>query len=222
MTTAFVEPPLTFPLSWTFGDIQQHLGGIPGSRVRVRPTPGQGTVRDVIEIDQREGRGCELIDGVIVEKTVGYFESALACVLIRWIGNFIDEKNLGIVLGEAGTLRILPGQVRIPDVCFISWDRIPNRELPSEPVPAIVPDLVIEIISPGNTPAEMERKLSDYFEAGVRLVWYIDSLSHSARAWTSIHDCISVDHDGFLEGGDVLPGFRVSLRELFVKASGAA
>ena len=63
--------------------------------------------------------------------------------------------------------------VRIPDVSFVSWDRVPGRKFPSEPVPPLVPDLAVEVISPSNTPKEMDEKLQEYFEKGVRLVWFV-------------------------------------------------
>ncbi len=74
-------------------------------------------------------RICELIDGVLVEKTMGYIESILAVYIARKIGDFVDAHKLGIVLGEAGTLRILPRQVRIPDVSFISWEKVSRRQI---------------------------------------------------------------------------------------------
>ena len=113
---------------------------------------------------------------------------------------------------------ILPHQVRIPDVCFISWDHFPNRQLPSEPIPALAPDLAIEVLSKSNTQAEMQRKLRDYFTAGVRLVWYIDPRTRSAKSYTAENQCVEVAESQSLSGGDVLPGFELPLRELFAKA----
>ena len=69
--------------------------------------------------------------------------------------------------------------------CFIAWERFPNRQLPREPIPALAPDLAIEVLSEGNTEQEMQRKLHDYFTAGVRLVWYIDPRSRSAKSYTA-------------------------------------
>ena len=98
---------------------------------------------------------------------------------------FLATHDLGIVLGEAGTLKVLPHQVRVPDVCFISWERFPDRELPPEPIPALAPDLAIEVLSASNTEGEMQCKLHDYFTAGVRLVWYIDPQTRSAKSYTA-------------------------------------
>jgi Uma2 family endonuclease len=202
----------------TIADLLRRLGNIPPERVRLYPTPGTATERDVIEIEARENRLCELVDGVLVEKTVGYYESLLAVTLIRLMGKFLDRKDLGIVLGADGTLRLIPGLVRIPDVSFISWRKFPNRELPPEPIPDLAPDLAIEVISEGNTPAEMRRKLKEYFKAGVRLVWFIYSKTQTAEVYTSVRKKTSIGPSGTLDGGKVLPGFKLRLNVLFERA----
>ena len=73
-----------------------------------------------------------------------------------------------MLTGEAGFLRILPGQIRAPDVSFIRWERLPDRHVSKPAIYAAVPDLAVEIISEANTEAEMDRKLHEYFQAGVR------------------------------------------------------
>jgi Uma2 family endonuclease len=181
------------------------------------PLPGAATERDVLEVERRTGRPCELIDGTLVEKTMGYYESFLAARINYLLQAFLAEHDWGIVLGADGTLRILPRQVRVPDVCFLSWERFPSRKLPSEPIPNLAPDLAIEVLSAGNTEGEMQRKLRDYFAAGVRLVWYIDPHTRSAKSYTREDRYVEVDESGSLAGGDVLPGFELLLRDLFAK-----
>jgi Uma2 family endonuclease len=210
--------PSVFPLDWTFADFWTHLGGIPPDRIRMLPLPGTATEKDVLEWEQRTGRPCELIDGVLVEKTTGYKESLMAAEIVFLMKLFLTERDLGIVLGADGTLRILPRQVRVPDVCFISWQRFPNRQLPAEPIPALAPDLAVEVLSEGNTDAEMQRKLHDYSAAGVRLVWYVQPHTRSARSYTAEDRFIDIAESGSLSGGDVLPGLELPLKDLFAKA----
>lgn len=201
----------------TLADLLEGLGHIPPNRIRVVPPLGTATEEDVIKAEGHTGRICELVDGVLVEKTMGYLESLLAGVVIEALRAFVRSHDLGVVLGEAGTLRVLPQQVRVPDVCFLSWDRFPGRKLPKTPIPAVAPDLAVEILSEGNTPGEMERKLRDYFAAGVRLVWYIDPRSRTARVYASPESCEELGAQGTLSGGDVLPGFGLSLAALFAE-----
>ncbi len=68
----------------------------------------------------------------------------------------------------------------------------------------------------------MTRKLRDYFTAGVRLVWLIDPRTRTAKSYSGLDQCESIGKSGALSGGDVLPGFELSLRDLFAEAEGAA
>ena len=117
-----------------------------------------------------------------------------------------------------GTLRLMPGLVRIPDVAFIAWERFPNQRLPAEPIPGVAPDLAVEVRSECNTEAEMERKLVEYFATGVRMVWYLDPKSRTARVYTSPTAVRILTEADTLEGDPVLPGFRLPVREWFEQA----
>jgi Uma2 family endonuclease len=134
---------------WTAADLLERFGPMPLDRVRTDPPPGTATEQDVVEVRDREDRLCELIGGTLLEKTVGSYESFLAGVLFRWLANYIAEKDLGIALPPDGMMRLAPGLVRIPDVSFISWQRLPGRSLPSGDIWRLVPDLAVEILSKG-------------------------------------------------------------------------
>jgi Uma2 family endonuclease len=131
--------------------------------------------------------------------------------------NFVAPRNLGHVTGEQGMLRLFPGLVRIADVAFASWDRFPQRRWTGEPIPALVPDLAIEVLSISNTPAEMSIKVAEYFTAGVRLVWLVDLRSRTAVVYTAADNCVTLHEHETLDGAAVLPGFTLSLRELFAE-----
>jgi len=200
----------------TFAELLERLGNIPLERILMHPPPGTATEADVIAAEEApRKRLCELVDGVLVEKAMGATESMLAVALIGYMEPFAAQHDLGSVLGEGGMLRLRPKLVRIPDVSFISWRRIPGEEFPDDPIAALVPDLAVEVLSEGNTKKEMERKLRDYFEAGVRLVWLINPKTQSAEAYTSPTRKRKIGKDQSLDGGDVLPGFRLPLKKLF-------
>ena len=213
------HPQSVVPATWSLADLWEQLGRVPLERIRIHPPLGMATLEDAIAVDAREELPCELVDGTLVEKAVGWYESLLAAEIIGELRDFVRKHDLGKVLGEAGTLNILPGMVRIPDVCFIGWDRFPKEGISREqPIPPLVPDLAVEVLSKSNTKQEMQRKLKDYFDAGVSLVWYVDPETRSAAAYTSTHDVTHIDTDGTVDGGTVLPGFRLSLRALFEQA----
>jgi Uma2 family endonuclease len=117
-------------------------------------------------------------------------------------------------------LRLAPGLVRIPDVSYISWNRLPKRRRPKRPIPDLAPDLAIEVLSKSNTRKEMERKLREYFDAGVRLVWFVDPKARTVRVFTGVDESVLLGKEQTLDGGDVLPGFRLRLRELYPRRSG--
>ena len=191
-------------------DLLRQLGDIPPERVRMRPAPGTATVADVVK-----NKLCELIDDTLVEKTMGAREAMLALAIGAWLRDFVKPRKLGIVLGADATLEILSGLVRLPDVAFISWDRMPDRKIPKEPVPDLVPDLAVEVLSKGNTKDEMIRKRREYFKAGVRLVWMVEPKTRTVDVYTSVKKFSTIREEDTLDGGTVLPGFKLPLRKLF-------
>ena len=203
------------PEIWTAVDLVNHFGPIPLNRVRFDPPPGKATEEDLLAICEREKRLYELVDGVLVEKVMGWDESCVAVVLIEFLQHHVRSNSLGVVAGPDGLTRLFSGMIRIPDISFVSWQRLPGKERPRVRIAPWAPDLVVEVLSEGNTDAEMDRKLRDYFEAGVRLVWYIDPAEESARIYRSPEECRVLGKEATLDGGDVLPGFQLPLVQLF-------
>jgi hypothetical protein len=155
--TATLQPPPA-KLIDTLEELVEGLGNIPLYRIRFRPPPGTATEADVLELHDRENRLCELVDGVLVEKAMGYRESVLAGVILTLLRLFVRSRNLGLVSGADGMVRLFPGLVRIPDVAFASWERLPNRRMPTQRVPHLAPDLAVEVLRDSNTEDEMNRK----------------------------------------------------------------
>jgi Uma2 family endonuclease len=190
--------------------------GVPASRVRIDPPPGTATVRDVIRIHDHEGRFFELVDGTLVEKAMAADSSYVAGTLIQYLRNFSDSNGrLGMVLGADGFLRLSARYVRAPDVSFTFWARLPNRKVPTDPIPTLAPDLAVEVLSPKNTRREMARKRQEYFGSGVRLVWIIDPKKQTVEVYTSPDEGTTLGPADALTGGDVLPGFAVKAADLF-------
>jgi Uma2 family endonuclease len=200
---------------FTFADLLDQLGDISPRRIRLYPPPGAATERDVIELHDR-GKGLyELVDGVLVEKIMGYPESFIALEIGSQMRNFAKQHQLGVVAGADGMLKLAAGLVRIPDVSFVPWDQFPKRKIPAKPIPRLSPKLAVEVLSEGNTEKEMARKCREYFAAGAELVWLVDPGSRTVRVYTSPEDYTALTEDQQLDGGTVLPGFTLNLRELF-------
>ena len=213
MTTAVTfSPPVV-----TLRDLLERLGGVSPDRVRYEPFPGTATEQDVIRIQQSENRLYELVEGILVEKGIGYRESILAGAILAALRAFVRPRKLGLVSGEAGMMRLFAGLVRIPDVAFVSRERLPGGKVPPEPIPDLSPDLAVEVLSESNTRAEMSRKRGEYFEAGVRLVWIVDPKTETVAVYTGPDQHHVLTRRDQLEGGAVLPGFTLVLDELFAE-----
>jgi Uma2 family endonuclease len=114
-------------------------------------------------------------------------------------------------------VRLAANLIRIPDVSFISWERIPGRRMPTQPVPHLSPDLAVEVLSESNTNAEMDRKRREYFGAGVRLAWFVDPRERTVDVYTAVDQFTTLTEDQTLDGGNVLPGFTLPLRGFFAE-----
>jgi Uma2 family endonuclease len=197
-----------------FSDLLVDLGSIPIERVRFEPKPGSATIDDLLQLNNLGGM-FELVDATLVEKAMGWRESLIAMVIGRLLSDYVVSKNLGLVSGPDGFMRILKTLVRGPDVAFVSWDRLPEGKVPDSPVPEIVPDLAIEVLSEGNTRAEMSRKRREYFHAGVRQVWMVDLNERTVAVYSDITRYELFDEDDVIHGGDFLPGLEIPLSQVF-------
>lgn len=212
------QTTVPFPSEWTLADVQQLLGDIPLNRIAIQPSLGSATEFDVEQRHSSDGKLFELEYGILVEKAMGWYESIIGILVSHALRTYLDQHDLGQVLGADGLIKILPGVVKIPDVCFISWDRFPSERLPRTPIPTLVPNLVVEVLSETNTADEMQKKLHRYFEAGVQMVWYIDPTTRSAISYSSPSDAVRVLPNECISAGEILPGFTIQLQVLFDKA----
>lgn len=189
------------------------LGDVRIERIVFDPWPGTATEADVLYFDNHQDRLCELVYGTLVAKTGGLYESHIAGLLIMYLNQFILPRGLGVVTREGGMMRMSDGCIRIPDVAFVSIRRLSGRW---EPVPALGPDLAVEVLSEGNTPAEIKLKLRSYFQSGTRLAWVIDPPTRTVAVYHSSGDpTVVLNESQILDGEPVLPGFTLLISDLF-------
>lgn len=212
-----IEEPLIIDIPLTVADIVSRLGDVPLERIRVQPPLGTATEADIERVSDRL---CELVDGTLVEKPMGTYESLLAVELSFLLKKYLEVNPIGLVYGESASTRMQNKNVRMPDVSFYRRDRFPGGKTPKLSVYIIAPDLAIEILSASNTKKEMAIKLEEYFAAGVKLVWYIDPPTRTAKIYTAIDQVMEITAEGLLLGGEILPGFQIRLGEIFVRADG--
>ena len=160
----------------------------------------------------------EVIDGRIVEKPpMGAYQGMVAAWLIKLLNTSEAVNRLGVVVSEI-LFHLDPArdQKRRPDVAFVSFERWPRRR----PVPegeswVVVPDLAVEVVSPTNMANEVIDKVEEYFRAGVRLVWVIYPTQRRIYAYTSPTALRILQAGDDLDGGPVIPGFRVTVNAVF-------
>lgn len=155
----------------------------------------------------------ELVDGEIRVSPAGAPHGRVINLLVYEVVGHVRPRRLGEVLDSSTGVRMPSGNLRSPDMTFVSAARLPHGL--AEGFLDVVPDLVAEVLSPGDSEREILDKVGEYLSAGVRLIWVIDRLKRHAVVFRSLTEVDRVEADGFLEGGDVLPGFRLRLGNLF-------
>lgn len=159
----------------------------------------------------------EVIDGRFVEKTVGAYECWLAAVIFGALDPYLKRNPLGRVVQEMiFDLRPTVDRERRPDVAFVSFARwARDRRIPQTRSWAVSPDLAVEIISPKNVADEIVEKLEEYFRVGVSRVWVVYPRQMKVYAYTSPTEVRVFALADTLDGGELLPGFRLALCDLF-------
>lgn len=136
------------------------------------------------------------------------------------------RNNVGYAAGADSGIRFNLDLVRMPDVSFIRWDSVDDTDDIENPPGAFLeypPDLVIEVISPGNTRQEMEIKLKEYARSGVQLVWYVDPARKEVDVFPNGNAKRKKTFGlrDTLTGGNILPGFTLPVAKIFEKRAPA-
>jgi len=212
------EPDVETEPIWTVADLVAKLGDVPPERILMTPAPGMATEADVIRLAERaDKRLCELVDGILVEKAMSVHSTFLAAWLVHVLMDFVVRHDLGFVNGADALSRMATANVRIPDVSFYSWEQCGGRRIPDVALMTVSPALAVEVLSPSNTGREMRQKREEYFPSGSRLVWEFDPRTRTVRVFTGVQTSELLTEADQLTGGAVLPGFAVSLRDVFGK-----
>jgi len=171
---------------------------------------------DFLELPENQDRKFELINGVIVEAMSPGFQHGVVVLDIgSFMRVFVRQNDLGEVAVEVD--HYLPPDkfnTRRPDVEFISKARLGTFD-PTQYVP-LMPDLAVEVKSPSNTPEELRQKAAYYLQNGVRLVWLVFPDTQTVFVHTPDNPAgKKFGMEDTLDGGDVLPGFTLALKDIF-------
>lgn len=168
-----------------------------------------------------DGHRFELVDGQLVERNMGAESSWVAQQINRRLGNYAEAQQQGLVMGPDCGYQIFPddpSRVRFPDGSFIRRGRLPHDRPPRGYV-RIVPDLVIEVISPNDLAWEVEAKVAEYIRAGVPLMWVIYPDTRTVWRYRASDDVTRLGIGNALSGEDILPGFTCPVADVFPEVS---
>lgn len=176
--------------------------------------PGLMTAEDLWHVRVPNKR-IELVRGVLqVRELPGYLHGRVTARLAAVLLAYAEARNLGGVLAGDSGFKIAadPDTVRGPDVAFVRLDREPDAS--ARGFPSLAPDLVVEVLSPGDRPGEVLAKVADWLSGGASLVWVIDPQRRLARVYRGDGSETMVAADGALDGEEVLPGFSCLLASI--------
>lgn len=172
------------------------------------------TAEELIKLPRGRHR-YELVKGeLLTMPPSGEEHGAVTVNLTFFLTKFVRENDLGIVYGaETGfKLESDPDTVLAPDVAFIRREKVGSLSKGYRSGP---PDLAIEVISPNETKSKIERKTAQWLEAGVLAVWLVNPQTRTIDVRLANGDRKLLSEKDELAGGDIVPGFRVMVSEIF-------
>lgn len=166
-----------------------------------------------------DGHHYEIVNGELIDMgNSGALHGYVCSTLMILLGGYVRQQNLGAMLDSSTAFKMKNGNKRSPDIAFFAKERLQGMAvLPSGYLEG-APDLVVEVLSPGNTVEEIDDKLTEYFENGSRLAWVIHPTQHYVLVYRSAQqpDRLLKGKDS-LEGEEVIPGFTLAVADLFQK-----
>ena len=163
-----------------------------------------------------DGKCYELVDGELIDMgNSGALHGYTCSLLVMALMNYILPRGLGIILDSSTAFTMKNGNKRSPDISFVSKERLTGLKRLPQGFFDGAPDLVVEIISPGNTFEEIHTKVEEYFASGTRLLWIIHPDEKFVLVYHSPQPDRLLRGDDILDGEDVIPNFKVALSDLF-------
>lgn len=177
--------------------------------------PRQYTADDLLLIP--DGFRFELIDGQLVERKMGAKSAAVNARLLNRLGSRVDADQLGVVFSSEVGYQIFPdrpNRVRFADGSFIARGRLPEGHLPDGHL-RIVPDMMLEGVSPNDLAYEVEEKIDEYLQVGLPLLWVIYPDTRTVYVYRQNGSVRRLKGADELTGEDVIPGFSCRVEDLF-------
>jgi Uma2 family endonuclease len=167
------------------------------------------TLEDLMKMP-KDGYKYELVDGSIVASPTGMYHSEVGARISYILQKFLDQEPLGRIYGSDVGIQ-LPDS---PDACFVSAAKLPGVKSPVT-FGELVPDLAVEVLSPGDSAREVADRIGEYLECGVPLVWLVDPKGKTVTVYRTLTDARRLSSDEVLSAEPVLPGFSCRVSQFF-------
>jgi Uma2 family endonuclease len=181
------------------------------------PPAATVTPEDLLRLPD-QGKGFELVDGRLEELNVSYLSSLVAARICTYLSNYVEANGFGWVSSEGTSFQCFPDapkKVRRADTAFHRLDRLTPEQVRAEGHCTVVPDLVVEVVSPNDLSDAVNEKRGEWLAAGARLVWVVHPNQQTVHAYRADGGVAVYAAADALPGDPVLPGFRVPVADLF-------
>jgi Uma2 family endonuclease len=174
---------------------------------------GPATLQDLLNTP-RDGRKYELVDGEILVSPAGMRHSEIGLKIGYLILEFLERNPIGKVYNSDAGIALPNGNVRSPDVTYVSLGKLPGGVSP-DTFGEVIPDLAVEVLSPSDSLRELGRKIGEFLDNGVPLVWLVDPARQTVTVYRSLTETEQFDVDDTITAEPILPGFSVPVRRFF-------
>jgi Uma2 family endonuclease len=168
-----------------------------------------------LEALPKDGHKHELLDGELIMSPVHANHGTICMRLGSLLFNFVEMHRLGAVYDSSTGFRLSERLLLSPDLAFVSRARLKKILIAPDQFLHGAPDLVVEVLSPGDRMTQLNHKLDCYFEHGTKLAWLVNWRKEQVHIYTPDSIEALTGPNDILVGGAVLPGFKCKLSRIF-------
>jgi len=162
----------------------------------------------------KDGRKYELVDGEIVVSPAGMNHAEIVMKISHIIATYLDDHPIGKVYGDNVGLIFPNGNLRSPDVSFVRIEKLPDGKSPVT-FGKFVPDLAVEVLSPGDRPRLIADRIGEFLECGVQIVWLVDPQDQTVTVYHSLSNIQQLTAQDTISAEPILPGFTCLVSRIF-------
>ncbi len=174
---------------------------------------GQATIEDLLQCP-KDGRKYELVDGEILVSPAGARHAEIAFKVAHIVATLLEESPLGKIYGDNLGICFPNGNLRSPDMTFVRSEKLPGGKSPDS-FGEFIPDLAVEVLYPYDSLKEVGRKIGEFLECGVPLVWLVDPAHETVTVYRSLSDTAQYSAQDVITAEPALPGFSCPVSQFF-------